>query len=360
MSATNPSLHDKIAAANKIAKLPAKQAGGTAIKNYFEANKKSMLDVLPKHVSAERMLSIAMGSLRKTPALMECTLQSLMGAVMQCSQLGLEPNTPLGHVYLIPFGTKDKKTGQWKKDVQVVVGYRGLIDLARRSGQIESICAHAVHEYDEFDFCYGLNETLVHKPNLTRVDRGQITAFYAVARLKGGGYVFEVMSRAEVDGIRDASQNYANAKAKADTVWGRHYAEMGRKTVIRRLSKYLPMSIELATAVAMDEQAERGETQHLEDVLTGEYVVDEAVPEQEEPPQEDEPSTPVEEPPPPFDPQTGEIALSEKDILGQLAKAADLEEVAIVLDTARSCGFSLAAMNRILSAGQKRQAELTR
>ena len=97
------------------AKLPARQAGGGTVAEFFQANKNSMAAVLPRHINPERMLKIALHAVRAVPQLMECTTESLMGAVMTCAQLGLEPNTVLGHAYLIPF--RNKKAN--RTDVQV-------------------------------------------------------------------------------------------------------------------------------------------------------------------------------------------------------------------------------------------------
>ena len=253
----------------KKAKLPAKQAGGSTVADFFSANKSAIQAVLPQHIKADRMMKIAMGAMRTTPALMECTTESLFGSVVQCAQLGLEPNTPMGHAYLVPFNRKVKQQGRpdtWVKDVQVIIGYRGLLDLARRSGQIVSIEAHAVKAEDEFDFELGLEHKLVHKPCMT--DRGDIIAFYAVAHMKGGGTAFEVMTKNEVDRVMKGSQSQGKYGP-----WKDHYEEMGRKTVIRRLFKYLPVSIELSTAVAMDEVHDRKGDQHLADVLEGDYTI---------------------------------------------------------------------------------------
>lgn len=245
------------------AKMPARQAGGSTVAKFFETNKPAMAAVLPKHMSPDRMLKVALHAVRAVPQLLDCTTESLFGAVIQCGQLGLEPNTVMGHAYLIPF----KNRRQNRTDVQMIVGYRGLIDLARRSGQIVSIAAHVVHERDEFDFAYGLVERLIHRPAMG--DRGEVIAFYAVAQLKDGGHAFEVMSRDEVDAIRDASQGYRSGSSP----WHTHYSEMGRKTAVRRLAKYLPLSIEFATASTLDAQAETGSEQNLSAVLDGDYAV---------------------------------------------------------------------------------------
>ncbi|HDR9434721.1 TPA: recombinase RecT, partial [Burkholderia multivorans] len=213
-----------IAKLKQTSKMVARDAGIGSVKTFFESQKATLAAVLPRHVSPDRMLKIALGALRTTPKLMECTVESLMGAVVQCSQLGLEPNTPLGHAYLIPFEKKKKVGGEWvteKVETQIVIGYKGLIDLARRSGQVVSIAAHAVYEHDHFDYAFGLNEKLEHKPAMSA--RGRVIAFYAVAKLVGGGHAFEVMSAEQVNEIRDASQNYKFARDKEKTVWGQHY-----------------------------------------------------------------------------------------------------------------------------------------
>lgn len=260
----------KLAAALKpgqIVKMTGAEAGMGNVKSFMESQRANLAAVLPKHVDADRMLKLALGAMRTTPKLLNCNVESLMGAVVTCSTLGLEPNTPLGHAYLIPFENRQKGT----TDVQIVFGYKGLIDLARRSGQIVSIAAHEVCANDEFHFSYGLDEKLIHKPALT--DRGEVIAFYAVAKLVGGGYAFEVMGRDQIEEIRDASQNYKFAREKGKTVWGQHFVEMGRKTVLRRLFKYLPVSIELATASNIDSNTEAGKAGNYEEALKGEYSV---------------------------------------------------------------------------------------
>lgn len=261
--AANPT---SLAELKQTSKMVAREAGIGNVKKFFESQKGTLAAVLPKHVGADRMLKIALGALRTTPKLMNCSVESLMGAVVHCSQLGLEPNTPLGHAYLIPFENRKKGV----TEVQIVLGYKGLIDLARRSGQIVSIAAHEVCANDEFEYSYGLDETLVHKPAMGA--RGPVVAFYAVAKLQGGGHAFEVMSAEQINEIRDNSQNYKFARDKKMTVWGQHYAEMGRKTVLRRLVKYLPVSIELAQAAALDELSGAGRSQALDNVLEGDYI----------------------------------------------------------------------------------------
>lgn len=236
-----------------IANLPAKQRVAALLKS----NKNAIAQVLPKHVSPERLMQVAFTAVRTTPKLLECNTDSLIGGIIQCAQLGLEPNTVLGHCYLIPF----------KQEVQIIVGYKGLIDLARRSGQIVSIAAHVVRENDDFEYQYGLEPILRHVP-AESTDAGEITHAYAVAHLKDGGNAFEVMTLSDIHLVMLQSQS----KGKWGP-WKEHFAEMARKTAIRRLSKFLPLSIEFSTAVAMDAQSSNQEGQHLEDVLSGDYTV---------------------------------------------------------------------------------------
>ena len=246
-----------------VAKQTAAQVGSATVKKFFEANKGTLQALLPKHFDPERMLKLAVGALRTTPKLAQASNASLLGAIVTCAQLGLEPNTPLGHAYLLPFDKREKRNGEWvtvETQVTVIIGYKGMIDLARRSGQIVSIAAHEVCEGDDFRFAYGLDEELVHRPALK--NRGAVVGFYAVAKLAGGGYCFEFMSTDEVNHIRDAAaqKNRAKKDGSGNYIitgpWQDNYVEMGRKTALRRVFKYLPISIEnLAFADAIDGNA---------------------------------------------------------------------------------------------------------
>lgn len=220
--------------------------------------KRQIALALPKHITPDRLSRVAITELNRVPALKECDPMSFLGAVMQCAQLGLEPSIGLGQAYLLPF--RNNKKGI--TECQFIIGYRGMIDLARRSGQMVSLSAYAVYEYDEFDYELGLHPNLTHKPS-QEADRGKLTFVYAVANLKDGGVQFEVMSRAQIDAIR------AQSKAgKTDySPWATHYEEMAKKTVIRRLFKYLPVSVEMSKAVGYDELAEAGVSQQNESIL---------------------------------------------------------------------------------------------
>lgn len=245
---------------------PAKPATKpTTIHGFLETYKTEISRALPRHMTADRMARIALTEFRKTPALMKCDPATLFGAVIQCAQLGLEPGGTMGHAYLIPFENRKRGT----TDVQFIIGYRGMLDLARRSGQIVSISAREVCANDQFTYRYGLDETVEHIP--AEGERGELTHVYAVAKLKDGGVQFEVLTRAQIEDIRNASQGYKTAIKynRQDSPWIAHFNEMAKKTAIRRLFKYLPVSIEIQQAVGLDEAGEEGFSQDNGYVIDG-------------------------------------------------------------------------------------------
>lgn len=236
--------------------------------SYLAKNKDVILTqiqmALPKHLNAEKMLRVVMTELRRVPDLNKCTIQSLLGGIIQASQLGLEPGNALGHCYLIPYRNNKNQT----YECQFIIGYRGMIDLARRSGQMISISAHVVHQNDDFDFEYGLNERLSHKP--TKGERGNFVCAYAYAKLANtydnsgvGAYQFEVMFKDEINDIRTRSKSGSSGYSP----WSTDYEEMAKKTVIRRLFKYLPISTEMLKAINIDEAYERGEAILPDDLI---------------------------------------------------------------------------------------------
>jgi recombination protein RecT len=217
------------------------------VRDLLEKNKAQIAMALPRHMTADRMLRVAMTAVQRTPKLLECTPNSLFGAVVQASQLGLEPDGALGHAYLIPYWNGKKKCFE----VQFMPGYKGLLDLARRSREISTIEARVVHANDAFRYRFGLSPILEHTP-ITTGESGSATHVYAVVHLKDGGAQFDVMSREDVEKIR------ARAQAKDSGPWVTDWDEMAKKTILRRLCKLLPSSIELQRAVALDEAIEAG------------------------------------------------------------------------------------------------------
>ena len=229
----------------------------TSIKELFQ-NKKNTIaqSLLQTPLTPERLLSVVMTEIRRTPKLRECTHMSILGAVVQSAQLGLEPGNTLGYCYLIPFYNRKTQA----LECQFMLGYRGMLALARRSGDITNIEARTVFERDEFLMKYGTEASIRHVPALS-ADRGAIVGFYGVAHLGSGGYHIEWLPIDRIEAIRKRS------KAGESGPWQTDYEEMGRKTVIRRMFKYLPVSIDAQRAAQLDEQVDRGESQNNEVVI---------------------------------------------------------------------------------------------
>lgn len=228
------------------------------IRSLLEKSKSQIALALPKHLNADRIVRVTMTSIQRNPELLKCDPISLVAAVIQSSQLGLEPDGILGHAYLVPFFNRKQN----KMEVQFIPGYKGLIDLARRSGQVNRISAHIVYENETFEMEYGTSEILEHKP-LPPSKRGDRKGVYAVAVLKDGSTHFEWLWEEEIEKIKES------VKASFGP-WKTHEDEMVRKTAIRRLVKYLPLSVELAKASAIDELADAG-------VSTQEFFDDESL-----------------------------------------------------------------------------------
>ena len=222
-----------------------------------------LASALPRHMSPERMLRTFHIALQRTPDLAKADMRELLGALIGFAAIGIEPNTPLGHGWLIPYGKREKIDGEWKTTgvtIQPIVGYKGYIDLARRTGTMRSLHADVVYTGDPFDYQYGTEEYLRHKYGNRAGPVLSPEYAYAVAKLEDG-YQFEVLPWADVLRIRDGSQAYTQAKqrggnALAKTPWQAHLDAMARKTGVRRLSKMLPMSIEMSTAAMIDESGE--------------------------------------------------------------------------------------------------------
>ena len=213
----------------------------------LEAYKGEIARAIPRHMNADRLARIALTEFRKNPKLAECAPKSVFAAIIIASQLGLEPGL-LGQAYLIPF----------KSECQLIPGYQGLIDLVRRTGKVKRIEAHVVREGDKFTYKTGLVTVLEHEPSFDGPEGPMILA-YAVAEFTDGGYHVEVMSKHQIETIRDNSQGYKSAmQYKKDHPWLSNADEMWRKTLIRRICKYLPKSAELVTAIGLDDVAGNG------------------------------------------------------------------------------------------------------
>lgn len=212
-------------------------------------------------VTADRLARVALTSLRTVRDLALCTPASFMACIMMCAQLGLEPSNGLGFAYLIP--RKNRKAGT--VECTVILGYQGLIELARRSGQIRSIMATAVYQGDEFAVRYGLHPDLVHVPDWNGArGREHLIAVYAVARLKDSeDPIFVVIPKAEIEAARKRGASGAGVS----TPWDTDYEAMALKTAVRRIFRWLPKSVEMATAVRVDDTPAHAATPEIQAAL---------------------------------------------------------------------------------------------
>lgn len=207
--------------------------------------------VLPKHVSADRMARIVLSTVRNNAKLQRCSPASFAGSILSAAALGLEPNSPLGLAYLVPYGS----------ECTLILGYQGMLELARRSGYLQGFHAFPVYEGDTFEYELGLEPKIVHKPSddpRRGDDAAQLTHVYAVATLKGGEKVFTVLNRAEVERRRMRS---ATQKNRPSGPWVTDYEAMALKTATRKLWRWLPKSSEMAAAAALDEAPELNQSQ---------------------------------------------------------------------------------------------------
>jgi len=204
---------------------------------------------LPSVLTPERYTRMVMTALSTNPKLQQCTPESFLGAVMQAAQLGVEPNTPLGQAYLIPYNNKKKIGKEWVTipEVQFQLGYKGLLDLAYRSGEVSIVDAQAVHENDFFEYEYGLEPKLTFKPSLT--NRGAVIAYYAMFKTKAGGYNFTVMSKEDI--IAHMNQ-YSQASDSKYSPWNTNFDSMAKKTVLKQVLKYAPLKSDFVKEVATD------------------------------------------------------------------------------------------------------------
>lgn len=221
----------------------------------LEARKAEFAKVLPKHLSADKLIKIAVNCVSRTPDLQKCTIDSVLRCVYIAAELGLEPGSALGHFYLVPFGGV----------ATAIIGYRGLIKLAHNSGEVVSIRAVVVREKDKFRYREGLEQAITHEPYLDG-DAGPLTRVYAVALLRSGERTAEFMTRTQVDAIR------ARSRAGKNGPWVTDYEEMAKKTVTRRLCKYLPLGDQARDHLDRDDDVIDGEVVERE----GETVIQSA------------------------------------------------------------------------------------
>ncbi len=238
-------------------------------KRKLDGYKEQIAHALPRHITPDRMIRLALTTFSRNPDLAKCDLRSIMGCIIQASQLGLEFDGVLGQAYMVPFYNNRKK----QREAQLIVGYKGFLSLARRSGEVSAFFAHVVHQNDVFKFAYGTRSNLEHVPLLA--NRGDPIAVYAVVALKDpiGASDFEVIGWEE---ILKWQGKYASKSQNGEMYgpWVDHLEEMAKKTAIRRLAKRVPVSVEIQRAASLDEYGETGQEQRLSALVDASRTAD--------------------------------------------------------------------------------------
>jgi recombination protein RecT len=237
------------------------------MQTYIKSMEGEIKKALPSVITPERFTRMVLSAISVNPQLGSCTPSSFLGAMMSAAQLGLEPNTPLGQAYILPYKNKGVLEAQFQ------LGYKGLIDLAYRSGEVEVVQAHIVYENDEFTCEYGLEPKLTHVP--ADRERGNPIKVYAMFKTKSGGYGFEVMS---IEDVKQHAQKYSKSYSSNYSPWTTNFEEMAKKTVLKKCLKYAPLKSDFVRGVVQDGSIKNEISEDMYEVSNvvvddGDYVV---------------------------------------------------------------------------------------
>ena len=239
-----------------------------SIIDIIESSRKNLENALPEGMSAKKMQSIALTCLRQNPDLLNCTPASFMGALYTSAQLGLEPIAGLS--YLIPFNNSKKVGNEWvrSKDVQFVIGYKGIVSLFYRHSSSVALTTGVVREGDEFYYEQGTDPYLKHKP--LDNNKGKPIGYWVVAKLLNGGTTFKYMTHDEC--MAHAKQHSKTWNSKqgqfyASSPWATATESMCIKTVMLQLSKFLPLSVDLQRAIQVDESCKSYNAESKLDII---------------------------------------------------------------------------------------------
>ena len=233
------------------------------MQSYIKSMEGEIKKALPSVITPERFTRMVLSAISTNPQLGSCTPASFLGAMMSAAQLGLEPNTPLGQAYILPYKNKGILEAQFQ------LGYKGLIDLAYRSGEVELVQAHIVYENDTFECEFGLDAKLKHVP--AENDRGNAVKVYAMFKTKSGGYGYDVMS---IDDVRKHAQKYSKSFGSNFSPWATNFEEMAKKTVLKRCLKYAPLKSDFVKGVVQDGSIKNEISEDMYDVP--DVVIDDA------------------------------------------------------------------------------------
>jgi recombination protein RecT len=241
-------------------------------------NKASLFQsALPSGMEARQLIRDCMSVLRATPRLLQCSPESVMGALMTSAQLGLRPGV-LGESYLLPFRNW-RKSREEKREIYeaaFVAGYKGLKKLAFQSGLVTRVHAYTVHQRDWFDISYGTSASLEHKPYLGDEHPGEPRGYYSTVAYVSGSPDFHYMSKQEIERHRDKYALQRDSNRKVVGVWVSEFTAMAHKTTFRQLTTWMPLSTDqhpiLAAALVADSTVRHDLDPDLDGVITGELV----------------------------------------------------------------------------------------
>lgn len=242
-----------------------KLTSNMTIVDMIHAMEPEIKKALPAVITPEWFTRMALTAVSNTPDLQKCTPMSFIAALMNVAQLGLEPNTPLGQAYLIPY--KNKKKGVL--ECQFQIGYKGMIDLVYRNENVQTIQAQVVYENDDFEYELGLNSNLRHVPALS--DRGEMLYVYALFKLQNGGYGFEVLNR---EAVVAHAERYSPAFG-GYSPWKTDFEAMAMKTAIKKVLKFAPLKTDFARAIATDESIKSEIVVDMTEVAGEQYIEEE-------------------------------------------------------------------------------------
>lgn len=236
-----------------------------ALQGLLKTQIKGIATALPKHVTPERLIKTLLVAANRTPDLLQCTQASILETINRAAELGLDLSGTLGEAYPVPFnnnvGTRDNP--RWAKQCQLIIGYRGLAKLARQTGEIKRIDADVVYANDTFVFRKGSDAKCEFEPAL-RGDRGEPLGAYAYVQFKDGGEQFDFMPFEDIEKVRQRSKSGSNKNGDAIGAWKSDWPEMAKKTVFRRVAKWLPLSTEKFVAAIETDDADYDMTRVLE------------------------------------------------------------------------------------------------
>jgi recombination protein RecT len=220
-----------------------------SVKAALDLRAEDIQAVLPPGMDARRFTRVSLLAISKNPDLLECTPTSIIRSIVEAAEIGLEPTGSLNRAWLVPF----RENASAPKEAQLMIGYQGYADLMRDSGKIGQVWAEAVFQGDVFKVVKGSEPRIIHEPKYETEDPTKVTHVYAIAVFKDGTQHFEVMTRTQVELIR------AKSRQKNGPTWTQNWIQMARKTAVRRLQNYVPLSARAIEAIARDDEREFGD-----------------------------------------------------------------------------------------------------